>query len=78
MDHLAHSGEALVLADAIAAKVLERAPQATKVAKMLINAADSEDSERVLEALAGRIAAGSDELQEGLAAFREKRSPDFS
>ncbi len=78
VDHLAHSGEALVLADAIAAKVLERAPQATKVAKMLINAADSEDSERVLEALAGRIAAGSDELQEGLAAFREKRSPDFS
>ena len=52
--------------------------KATKVAKMLINAADSEDSERVLEALAGRIAAGSDELQEGLAAFREKRSPDFS
>ena len=44
---------------------------------MLINAAEGEERERVLEALAGAIAAGSDELAEGLAAFREKRPARF-
>lgn len=77
VDHVVDTGEALATADVFAAKVVGRAPQATKVAKMLINAADGEDAERVVEALAGRIAAENDELQEGLAAFREKRSPDF-
>lgn len=45
--------------------------------KMLINAAEGEERERVLEALAGTAAAHSEELQEGVAAFREKRKPDF-
>ena len=44
---------------------------------MLINAIDGEDRERILEALAGEIAAGGDELAEGLAAFREKRPANF-
>ncbi len=78
VDHVTETGKAHELARLIAQKVLGRAPQATKLTKMLINAAEGEDNERVLEALAGRIAAGTDELQEGLAAFREKRSPDFS
>lgn len=78
VDHVVDTGAALALAEEMATKVLSRGPQATKLTKMLINAADGEDPERVLEALAGRIAAGSDELQEGLAAFREKQKPDFS
>jgi hypothetical protein len=44
---------------------------------MLINAAETEEGGRVLEAFAGRIAADSRELSEGLASFREKRKPDF-
>lgn len=38
--------------------------------------APGEDRERVLEALAGSIA-GSAEPQEGLAAFGDRRAPDF-
>ena len=44
---------------------------------MMVNAAGGEERERIVEALAGTIAAGSDELVEGLAAFRAKRKPDF-
>ena len=44
---------------------------------MLINAAEGEERERVLESLAGAIAAGSEDLAEGLAAFTEKRKPRF-
>lgn len=78
VDHVTATGEAHVLAEDLASRVLSRGPQATKLTKMLINAADREDPERIAEALAGRIAAGTDELREGLSAFREKRKPDFS
>lgn len=78
VDHVVNTGEAMAAAERLAANVLSLGPQATKVTKMLINAANGEDPERVLEALAGRIAAENDELQEGLAAFREKRKPDYS
>ena len=78
VDHVAETGHGYAMAQSIAATVLGRAPQATKLTKMLINAAEGEDTERVVEALAGRIAASTDELQEGLSAFREKRAPDFS
>jgi len=45
---------------------------------MLVNAAAGEEEQaRVLEALAGGLAASSDELREGVAAFREKRAPRF-
>ena len=64
-------------ADKAAARVLSRSPNATELAKMMINAAEGEERERVIEALAGTIAAGSDDLAEGLAAFREKRAPKF-
>jgi enoyl-CoA hydratase/carnithine racemase len=42
---------------------------------MMVAAAEGEERERVVEALAGALAAGSAELREGLAAFREKRAP---
>jgi hypothetical protein len=56
-------------------RVLSRAPRATELVKMMIAAAEGEERERVVEALAGVIAAGSADLKEGLAAFREKRAP---
>ena len=56
---------------------LARGAQATTLTKMLINAAEGEERERVLEALAGQIAAASAELAEGVSAFREKRQPRF-
>jgi len=77
VDEVVAQGSALMRADEVAQKVLLRGPQATKLTKMLINAADGEDTERVLDALAGRIAAGTSELEEGIAAFHEKRAPNF-
>jgi hypothetical protein len=44
---------------------------------MLINAAEGEEVQRPLEALAGGLAAGSGDLKKGVAAFREKRTPEF-
>jgi enoyl-CoA hydratase/carnithine racemase len=77
VDRVTDTGAALAAAEEIAAGVLARGPRATELTKMLINAAEREETERVLEALAGTIAAGTDDLREGLAAFREKRPPKF-
>jgi hypothetical protein len=44
---------------------------------MLINAAEGEEVERALEALAGLAVAGGPELKTGVAAFREKRAAIF-
>ncbi len=77
VDRVVATGEAPAAADEAAARLLARGPRATELTKMLINAAEGEERERVIEALAGTVAAASDELAEGLAAFREKRRPDF-
>jgi enoyl-CoA hydratase/carnithine racemase len=77
VDQVVPTGQGLVAAEVVAGRVLERGARATELAKMLINAAEGEDRERVLEALAGTVAAGSADLAEGLSAFREKRKPRF-
>lgn len=77
VDQVVEAGTGAAAAEEAAARVLARGPRATELAKMMVNAAEGEDRERVIEALAGTIAAGSDELAEGLAAFRGKRKPDF-
>ena len=78
VDEVVATGQGLNRARDIAERVVARGPFATEATKMLINAAEGEERERVMEALAGTAAAHSDDLQEGLAAFREKRKPDFS
>lgn len=77
VDRVVATGEGMAAAEALAGQVVARAPRATEIAKMLVNAAEGEDRERVLEALAGGVAAASDDLREGLAAFREKRPARF-
>jgi enoyl-CoA hydratase len=67
----------LSFAHGMAARLLARGPAATQATKMLINAVEGEDQERVLEALAGTAAASSADLKVGIAAFRSKTKPEF-
>ncbi|NDW44558.1 enoyl-CoA hydratase/isomerase family protein [Ruegeria sp. PrR005] len=78
VDKVVGPGEALNAAKDVAKAVLQRSPLATELTKMLLNAAEGEERERVLESFAGHIAAASTDLREGVAAFQERRPPDFT
>ena len=77
VDRVVPKGQSLAEAQKLAEQILERGPLATQAAKLLINAAEGEESATAIEALAGLAAAGHPELKEGIAAFREKRKPRF-
>ena len=77
VDRVVPTGQGMDAAKELAAALLRRSPRATELAKMMVNAAEGEERERITEALAGTLAAHSPDLVEGLAAFREKRPPDF-
>ena len=65
-------------ATAIAERAAGLAPRATEVAKAMIHAAVGEDRGAAIEALGGGLSAAAEEKAEGVAAFREKRRPEFS
>jgi enoyl-CoA hydratase/carnithine racemase len=77
VDQVVPTGEGWAAGLAAAKRVQDRSPRATALAKMLINVAEGEEQGRIIETLAGQIAAGSEDLAEGLAAFRAKRKPRF-
>ncbi|MCP4359035.1 MAG: hypothetical protein GY796_13535 [Chloroflexi bacterium] len=64
---------------AIAKKLLRRTPQSLGVVKRLLMAATESDkaSALFLESLAQSILIKTEDHQEGLRAFREKRKPKF-
>ena len=66
------------LAEAIAARVAELSPRAVEIAKSMIHAAKDEDAGAMIEALGSAAISASDDRNEGVAAFREKRKPTFS
>ncbi|MCY4291517.1 MAG: enoyl-CoA hydratase/isomerase family protein [Roseovarius sp.] len=78
VDKVVKTGEGLQAGFEQAGKLLSRGKVASEVTKMLVNASEGEEHERVLEAFAGRIAAASSELEEGVKAFKEKRPPLFA
>lgn len=78
VDRVVPTGQGMAEAEAVAQAALSRGPRAVELAKMMIAAAEGEERERVIEALAGTVAAGGAELAEGLAAFRARRKPDFT
>ncbi len=77
VDHVVPRGRSLAAAREMAARLAMRGPAATQAAKLLINAAEGEETERTLEALAGMVAAASGDLKTGLAAFRQRETPKF-
>lgn len=77
VDEVVPTGEGASAADRVIERLRKRSPRATELTKMMVNAAEGEERERVIEALAGTVAAASPDLAEGLAAFREKRPPRF-
>ena len=64
-------------AHALAAEIAQNAPLSVQMAKQMIDGGLGDNVSMTLEALVGALAASSEDGQEGVAAFREKRSPRF-
>ncbi|PRY25529.1 enoyl-CoA hydratase/carnithine racemase [Aliiruegeria haliotis] len=77
VDQVVESGAGMKAALQLAERVVARGPRATELTKMLVNAAEGEERERVLDVLASAAASDTPEVAEGTAAFREKRPAVF-
>ena len=77
VDLVVARGTSLAAARDMGARIATRGPAATQATKMLINAAEGEETERPLEVLAGIAAAASEDLKLGVEAFRTKKKPQF-
>jgi enoyl-CoA hydratase len=78
VDEVVAKGEGLSRAATLAVEVAKRGPIAVQMVKAMINAAEGEDSDAPIEGLAGALTAYTEDLVEGVAAFRAKRAPTFS
>ena len=76
-DEIAPKGQAFGRAMELARSIASRAPVAVELVKQMINAAEGEEISMPLEAMAGALAAYTDDNREGVASFREKRRPEF-
>jgi enoyl-CoA hydratase/carnithine racemase len=61
----------------IAGKVAALSPRAAEIAKAMIHAGAGEDSAAMIEALGSAAIAATADRDEGVAAFRAKRKPEF-
>ncbi|MBP0483564.1 enoyl-CoA hydratase/isomerase family protein [Sagittula salina] len=65
-------------AEALLERAVTLSPRAVEIAKSMIHAGANEDRGAMVEALGSAAIAASDDRQEGVAAFREKRKTDFT
>lgn len=77
VDQVVEKGNALAAAQATAARISARGPVSNIVVKQLINAAEEEDRDAIMEALASSLVSYTEDVKEGVAAFREKRTPHY-
>ena len=77
VDEVTAKDEALARAERLASDVAARGPLAVQMAKAMINFAEGEDRDAPIEGLAGALTAMTDDLAEGVAAFKGKRAPRF-
>ena len=64
-------------AKALASEMATKAPISLQLTKQLVNAATGEDKDAVLEAMAGALAASTQDAAEGIASFKEKRKAAY-
>jgi enoyl-CoA hydratase/carnithine racemase len=65
-------------AEALLERAITLSPRAVEISKSMIHAAQGEDRAAMVEALGSAAIAATDDRAEGVAAFRDKRKPDFS
>jgi enoyl-CoA hydratase/carnithine racemase len=61
----------------LAAGICKLAPVSVQLTKQIIDAGQGEGMAAALEAMAGALAASTDDAREGIASFREKRQPSY-
>jgi len=69
--------QVLARARSLAADMAVKAPVSLQLTKQLVNAAAGENAAATLEAMAGALAATTDDGAEGVRSFREKRAPNY-
>jgi enoyl-CoA hydratase len=77
IDHVVGTGSALAFAKARAEAIAASGPLAVETAKLLVNAAEGEDTASAIEALAAGLVTRTADLAEGVDAFRTKRKAVF-
>lgn len=77
VDAVVATGAGMVEARTRAARIAASGPIAVETAKLLINAAEQEETAAAMEAMASGLIARTSDLREGVNAFREKRTAAF-
>ena len=77
VDAAVETGQGMSEARVLAARIAASGPLAVETAKLMINAAEGEESSSAIEALAGGLIARTRDLREGINGFREKRIAAF-
>jgi enoyl-CoA hydratase len=77
VDEVTAKGAGVARAEGLAADIARRGPVAVQMIKAMINLAEGEDRDAPIEGLAGALTATTEDLAEGVAAFRSKRAPNF-